>query len=527
MNRTGRATPSRSDGVSAAAILDASPSAIVAVDEAGHIVYVNDSAETVFGYARDEILGGPVERLLPERFRDQHVDHRREYITAPVARPMGIGLDLAARRKNGTLFPVEVSLAPVRLPEGLRVFATVVDVASRKSIKTQLLQAQKLESIGRLAGGIAHDLNNMLFAIRGYVDLLTEDLADPGNGDSDTAKWLGYVGSIGQAAERASDMTAQLLAFSRRQVVRPRVLEMNSAAENIESLVCPLIGPAISLSLRLDPEAGRIRADPGQLDQIIVNLVVNARDALPGGGQITIETANVEFDERSAFQHGEVAAGRFVQLIASDNGVGMDAETVENIFEPFYTTKALGKGTGLGLSTIYGIVHQAGGHISVYSEPGHGSTFKIYFPHVDSPAEKVVVIRPAAESGHGRVLVVEDEQVVQEITARILERAGYEVTVVADGSQGLSAALAEPGFDVVVTDVIMPSLSGIDLADELLARRPETGVVLLSGYTEGTLDLARVTARGAVFLSKPASATSLLHAVRTAAASRRQGERRA
>ena len=503
--------------------LEASPNVIVSVDERGTITYANPRTETVFGYSREELIGKPIERLLPDRLADHHRSHRDGFLGHPVSRPMGIGLDLSARRKDGSEFPVEISLAPVETSDGIQVFATVVDITARKAAESQLLQAQKLESLGRLAGGIAHDFNNMLFAIQGYAELLTEDLAPENLGRFDPAGPLRSVSAIRLAAERAAALTSQLLAFSRQQVVSPRILDLNAGVNSVEPMIRRLIGENINLVLKPDPDAGRVRTDPGQLDQILVNLVVNARDAMPDGGTITIETGNTVFDEPYALEHFDVEAGPYVLLAVSDSGVGMDRETREHVFEPFFTTKAPGKGTGLGLATIYGIVRQAGGHIWLYSEPGLGSSFKLYFPRIDDPVtHEPSIVYPPTAADAGTILVVEDEPAVRDMTTQHLERAGYRVTAVADGAQAIAmmAGRHEP-IDVLVTDVIMPNMSGIALTEQLMDRFPDMGVVLLSGYTAETLDLDRVTSRGATFVSKPVTSSQLLLAVRRAVAARR------
>jgi hypothetical protein len=510
---------SRTPGiVSAEAVLEASPNAVVAIDAQGRITYLNAQVEKTFGYERAELIGQPIELLLPDRVADRHVGHRAGFTANPVARPMGIGLDLAGRRKDGSEVPVEISLAPVQTDDGLQVFATVVDITARKAAESQLLQAQKLESIGRLAGGIAHDFNNMLFAIRGYTELLTEDLDPASAGRAEPERIRHNLGQIQLAAERATALTVQLLAFSRQQVVTYRVLDLNLAVNVIEPMLRPLIGETIRLNLRLDPTAGHIRADAGQLDQILVNLVVNARDAMPGGGTVTIETANVVFEEAYAIEHFEVVPGSYVMLAVSDTGMGMDRATREHVFEPFFTTKDVGKGTGLGLATIYGIVRQAGGHIWLYSEPGHGSTFKLYFPRVDAPVDQRTSLVPPVPVGDGVVLVVEDEPAVRDMTTQLLERAGYEVLAVANGAEALASTDMVQPIDVLVSDVIMPVMSGIELAEHLMKRYPQIGIVLLSGYTAETLDLERVTARGAIFVSKPLTSHDLLEAVRAAMA---------
>jgi signal transduction histidine kinase len=391
----------------------------------------------------------------------------------------------------------------------------------RRAAESQLLQGQKLESLGRLAGGIAHDFNNMLFAIRGYAELLTQDLAS-GDGEAlDPDRLLPSVNAISAAAERATVLTGQLLAFSRQQIVTPKVLDINAAIGTVEPMLTQLTGENMRLAMKLDPGVGNIRADAGQIGQIIVNLVVNARDAMPDGGTVTIETGNVAFEESDPLEQFDVKPGPFVLLAVSDTGAGMDRETRDHIFEPFYTTKDVGKGTGLGLATTYGIVHQAGGHIWVYSEPGHGSAFKLYFPRVDAAADEPRMRPVPTAVGVGRVLVVEDEPAVRDMTTQLLERAGFDVLAVADGVEALAIArLAQP-IEVLVTDVVMPHLSGIELAEQMMDRYPLLGVVLLSGYTAETLDIDRVTARGATFVPKPVTSSQLLETVVNAVASRR------
>ena len=519
----------RRSGPSAAqfAVLDASPNPIVAVDSSARISYVNSQVSASFGYAAEELLGQSIEVLLPLSVRERHVAHRDGFLRHPIARPMGIGLDLSGRRKDGTEFPVEVSLSAVESAGGLRVFATVVDITARKAAEAQLLQAQKLESIGRLAGGIAHDFNNMLFAIRGFAELLEEDLAPEHRATFDPAAALHSVQAISNAANRASILTGQLLAFSRQQVISPTVLDINAALRSVEPMIRRLVGENIRLSLDMDPATGHIRADSGQLGQIFINLVVNARDAMPTGGTVTIQTSNAVFDEPYALEKFNVKPGAYAMLAVSDTGQGMDRATREHIFEPFFTTKEPGKGTGLGLATIYGIVSQAGGHIWLYSEPGHGSTFKLYFPRVDLPLSEsgnLPGITPAV--GHGTVLVVEDEPAVREMTTLVLERAGYRVVSVSDGAEALAElASAMTPVDVLLTDVIMPNMSDIELAERVMRDRPGIAIVLASGYLAETLDLDRMIARGAVFAAKPASSTALLEAVQRALAERRDAGR--
>jgi two-component system, cell cycle sensor histidine kinase and response regulator CckA len=287
-----------------------------------------------------------------------------------------------------------------------------------------------------------------------------------------------------------------------------------------------LIGGNIPLVLKLDPDARHIRADAGQIGQIIVNLVVNARDAMPSGGTITIESANVAFEEPFAIDHRDVAPGHYVLLAVSDTGVGMDRQTREHVFEPFFTTKEVGKGTGLGVARTYGIVRQAGGHIWLYSEPGHGTIFKLYFPRVDGAVEAAPVPAPDPAPGNGTVLIVEDEPAVRDMTTRLLERAGFDVVGVADGLKAIARSEHAQPIDVLVTDVVMPNLGGIETAEQMMARYPDMGVVLLSGYTADSLDLERVVTRGATFVSKPVTSSTLVQAVVHAVAARRVAETR-
>jgi two-component system, cell cycle sensor histidine kinase and response regulator CckA len=390
----------------------------------------------------------------------------------------------------------------------------------------ELLQAQKLESIGRLAGGIAHDFNNMLFAIQGYAELLTQDLGSADPARLAPEELLISVNAISDAAKRAATLTAQLLAFSRRQIVTDEVLNLNEMVTAISPMVRQLIGTSTRLILKLDPATGHMRANAGQVDQIVVNLVINARDAMPDGGTVTVETGNTAFDDFHAPGHVDGTPGPYVFLAITDTGIGMDQTTREHIFEPFFTTKDVGNGTGLGLATAYGVVHQAGGRIFVYSEPGKGSVFKLYFPRVDAPVERRSAVRLAPVVGVGTVMIVEDDPAIRDMTAKLLKRAGYDVLAVANGSEAIASAQDAGPIDVLVTDVVMPAMSGIELAERMMDSYPLIGVVLLSGYIAETLHLERATARGATFVAKPVSSTQLLETVGRAVALRQAASNR-
>jgi len=435
-----------------------------------------------------------------------------------------MGLELAGLRKDGSELPVEISLASVELQDGRAVFASIVDISARKSLEGQLLQAQKMESLGRLAGGIAHDFNNMLFAIKGYADLLADDVSTNLPSELKRGDMLESLQAISATADRAAALVGQLLAFSRKQVVNPEVIDLRVAVSSLEPMLRPLIGEHVRLAVRPAPGTGQVRMDPSQFDQIVVNLVVNARDALPAGGVITIETGNVVFDAAYAVKRFEVVPGEYVMVSVSDNGTGMDPETQEHVFEPFFTTKEVGKGTGLGLATIYGVVRQAGGHVWLYSELGRGTTFKVYLPRVDGVAIHPAIAPLSASAGSGQtILVVDDEPTVRELSRKVLERAGYRIVASPDPLQALAAVQdrsVEP--DLILTDVVMPGMSGPDLARKIRDILPHVAVVLLSGYTSDRLDIADLIASGARFELKPLTPRDLARVVADALADRRE-----
>ena len=482
-----------------AALMESASQAIVAIDRTGKMVVANRRAEVIFGYSREELLGARIELLLPESKRGGHARDRDNYFAHPRIRPMGIGMDLLARRKDGTEFPVEVSLSYVETPEGVFAIALVSDISQRKQLEEQLLHAQKMEAVGRLAGGVAHDFNNMLTVIAGYNRMILDELSamDP---------LRGYAEEILKAADRAGALTNQLLAFSRRQIMRPRVINVNTVLGQTHKMLQRLIGEDVELAMILAAGVGNIRGDPGHVEQAIVNLAVNARDAMPLGGRLTIETANVVLDENYAKTHMGVIPGEFVMIAVSDTGHGMNTETRRRIFEPFFTTKEKGKGTGLGLATVYGMVKQTGGDIWVYSELGRGTTFKLYFPRVAEAVTETLEgdTDQTRRSGGETVLVVEDEKAVRDLTVRMLQQLGYAILTASSGVEALDVSRNHSGSIVLLpTDVVMPNMSGRQLADALMVERPDTKVLYLSGYTENTIVHHGVLDAGVDFLPKP------------------------
>ncbi len=615
------------------AILASHPSAVILVESTGKVAYANPHASELLGYPEDELRGMPVDLLVPETLRSVHHGNRESYLEAPRTRPMGLGRDLHARRKDGHLVPVEIGLSSflsageryvvavmaditarkqmeadlrsttadlqalieasplatvvldlegrvllwnpaaayifgwtaeevigkklphvpeAELPAMQEVLAGVArgnviggmhlrrkrkdghplqielfaapqrdhdgrvvglieqmaDVTARQHMEEALLQAQKMESIGRLAGGIAHDFNNMLTAVSGFAQLLLMDL------DEDSPQHASAE-AIRTAADQAAALTQQLLAFSRRQMLRPVVLDPDEVVASMEPMLRRLIGENIDLKFDLRAAPGRLRADPVQVEQIILNLVLNSRDAMPDGGHLAIETAEAAFDDSYVSEHFAVSPGRYVMIAVSDTGIGMDRETRAHIFEPFFTTKAAGKGTGLGLATTYGIVRQSGGHIWLYSEPGEGTTFKTYFPLIEEEIAARELAEPPASGGTETILLVEDEPGVRELARLLLERRGYELLVAADPLEALAIAERHDApIDLLVSDVIMPVLSGPELARRVRELRPGMRTLFLSGYTEEL-----VGAKGGLnemdgFLSKPFTPDALARKVR-------------
>jgi two-component system cell cycle sensor histidine kinase/response regulator CckA len=494
-------------------LFDDNPQAMWVFDEETlAFLAVNHAAARRYGYSRDE--------MLALTLRDIRSPDEQEALTRQVAELRREGGRQAFqsarawkhRMRTGEVIDVEIASAPIEFRGRPAWLVQSSDVTAKKRLEAQFLQSQKMESVGRLAGGVAHDFNNLLTVILGYAQLLAAKLP-PGSG------LLEHAGEICKAADRASGLTRRLLAFSRRQVLQPRVVELNAVVADLETMLRRLIGENIELVTALRSHAGRVLVDPGQIEQVVANLVVNARDAMPNGGRLTLETADVEVAASVAEGNPDARAGPHVTVKVVDTGVGMDAETRSHLFEPFFTTKEVGKGTGLGLSTVYGIVRQSGGHVEVQSEPGHGSIFTIYLPRVDAgpaaadPADDLP--REAAARGSETVLLLEDEAALRALIRMVLGNAGYTVLDAAGAAAALSLAGAHAGpIHLVITDVVMPGMSGPEIAERLALLRPEARILFMSGYAGAAMGHRGTVPAGAQLLEKPFNAQGLLHRVR-------------
>jgi PAS domain S-box-containing protein len=616
---------------------DSAVDGIITIDETGRIESFNPAAEEMFGYAAAEVIGGNVSLLMPSPFREEHDRYIEGYLETGRKKIIGIGREVVGRRRDGTVFPMDLAVAEmvfgdrrfflgsvrditerkameealrrerdfaeslvetaqtivlvldcdgrivrfnryleqisghlledvrgeswfeIFLPPGdqprvrgvfsralgdrstsgtinpivtkdgavrqiewhnttlsdpdgnvIGVLATGQDITERRELEEQFLQAQKMEAVGRLAGGVAHDFNTLLGSITGYSEMLLERL-----GEDDPLRRP--LEQIHRGAERGAGLTRQLLAFSRRQVLQPRVLDLNAAIRDMDGLLRQLIRPDVELRYELGAELGAVEVDPGQIEQVIMNLVVNAVDAVSQGGRITVATENAELDEAHGERDAVLVAGSYVVLAVSDDGCGMDEAVKSRIFEPFFTTKEPGKGTGLGLSTAYGIVRQSGGGISVESEPGRGSTFRVYLLRSAGTPEAAAAKPVAAGSrpGSETVLLVEDDEMFLGLLAEVLEGHGYKVLPASGPEEALAACNGDAGrVDLLISDMVMPGMTGAELAKQLLDKHPAMKVILMSGYTDEAVDDRGVLEVGGVFLQKPFSTKEFTHTVR-------------
>jgi PAS domain S-box-containing protein len=476
-------------------------------DLQGNYTSINKAGELITGYPRQEALA----LNLTNTVAPEHQDRAREMLRRKLAGEKVTAYEMEIIAKDGHRITVEANTKLVYhdgVPVGVQGIAR--DVTERKQLEEQLRQSQKMDAIGQLAGGVAHDFNNLLTAINGYSSLALQRI-------DDNHPLRGYLEEIKKAGDRAANLTRQLLAFGRKQILQPLPINLNDVVTDMNKMLRRLIGEDIQLTAKLDLALARIKADPGQIEQVLVNLVVNARDAMPQGGNLTIETATVELDHEYADRHVGVLPGQYVMLAVSDTGTGMDEATKARIFDPFFTTKEKGKGTGLGLSTVYGIVKQSGGSLWVYSEPGHGTTFKVYLPQLATAPQTTEAkpIEPAPAGGSETVLLVEDEDVVRGLAKKILEQSGYKVLAAARGEEAIRLGMECPEtIHLLLTDVVMPETSGKEVADRLRELLPGLRVVFMSGYTDEAIVHHGVLDSNVEFIQKPFTPNALVRKVR-------------
>jgi PAS domain S-box-containing protein len=496
-----------------ATTLECMAEGVIATDVEGRVTRMNPAAEALTGWREVEARGRPLDDLV--RFVNQQTGEPTSHAVQGVLREglrVGLANDTALVRRDGAQVPIASSGAPIRYADGeIRgVVMVLKNMKAEYELMSQLQQSQKIEAIGRLAGGVAHDFNNLLTVICGYAVMVLDDApAD--------APFREELTEIKNAGDRAAALTRQLLAFSRKQVLQPVVLDLNQVVQGMDAMLRRLIGEDIDLVTNLDPELGRTMFDPGQIEQIVMNLVVNARDAMPSGGKLTLETANAELDEEYVRTHPGARSGLHVVIAVTDTGTGMGAATMARIFEPFFTTKEHGKGTGLGLSTVYGIVRQSGGNIWVYSEPERGTTFKVYLPRTDAPAAaaRLAFEARARPPVAATVLVVEDDPAVRALIADVLRRGGYTVLATGDVGEAIELSRTHGGpIHALLTDVVLPGMGGRELAERIVAIRPTTKPVYMSGYTDNAIVHHGVLDPGTAFIEKPITADVLLAKLR-------------
>jgi len=498
------------------AILNSAIAAIITIDTAGRMQSVNPATERLFGYGRDEMLGQNVKMLMPEPYRGEHDTYMTSYLATGRKKIIGIGREVLALRKDGSVFPVDLAVSEFEA-DGRRYFAGIIsDLSERKRVEEALLEserklarAQKLEAIGQLTGGIAHDFNNLLTVIIGNIELLGLHVQEGPQHD--------LLREAQEAAELGAELTDRLLTFARRRRLEPRTVQLNELVLQTTSLLKRTIGEHISLSALLAPDLWPTRSDPGQIESAIVNLALNARDAMPKGGKLVVETLNVTIDPDDELATPELSPGDYVQLSVSDSGAGMAPEVASRAFEPFFTTKSRGHGTGLGLSMVYGFVKQSGGHATIYSEPGHGTTVKLYLPRADAPEHRPGAREAKTSQGTAgeRILMVEDDERVRRLTAKRLRHLGYEVIEAEDGKQAIALMEAGTRFDLVFSDLVMPGgVSGYEVCRRAREIDPKVRTLLTSGYSEEILreeDGAETMPR---VLRKPYRQTELDRALR-------------
>jgi PAS domain S-box-containing protein len=519
-------------------LLEAAPDAIVGVNPDGLIALVNTQAEALFGYERNQLIGRPVELLVPGAADNIHSPSPNPGFRDPRTRSAEAWIALAGRRSDATEFPAEVSLTSIETEEGLLVCAAIRDVSERVEaqherdrmeaqlerdrLERQLHQSQRLESLGQLAGGVAHDFNNLLAAILNYVSFVNEEITAeiairPPQEGARLVAVLDDVSQIGAAAERAARLTHQLLAFGRREIIKPETIDFNAIVGEVDGLLRTTIGEHVELITRCAADLDNVLADRGQMEQVLLNLAVNARDAMPTGGTLIIDTENFTVDDAYAARDPRLQAGPYVRLRVADTGTGMDRDVIERAFEPFFSTKPKEKGSGLGLATVYGIVNQAGGMVDLESDLGTGTTITILLPSVVAAAMQSDAPRTSTRRSHGgeTILVVEDEDLVLDVASRILTRHGYHVLAARGGAEALALVSEHRGtIHLLLTDVVMPGLTGKQVSERVMERLPRIRVLYMSGYPEAVITSQGVVPRGIHLVSKPFVAADLLDRVR-------------
>jgi PAS domain S-box-containing protein len=496
--------------------VDSAPSGLLLTDATGSIILVNREIERLFGYSREELLGQPVEMLVPERFRGKHTGFREGFIGRPQARPMGAGRDLYGLRKDGTEVPVEIGLTPVVTDEGMAVISTIVDISARKRAEAEqrrleeaLRHAQKMEAIGTLAGGIAHDFNNILGAIVGYAELAQQEVGDRPGPARDLTQLL-------ETAARGKELVQQILAFSRRQETTRRTMTLDTAVGEVHRLLKATAPPNIDLKLRVTPALPRVAANPTSVHQVVMNLATNAIQAMPEGGVLEIAVEPLFVTDHVARAHPGLPEGPYAVVSVRDSGVGMDDAVRTRAFEPFFTTKAPGVGTGLGLSIVHSVMRDHGGAVEVESAPGVGTTFRCFFPALAWEPAVEADRSPSPEPGAGEpILYVDDQDALAEVGVRRLVSLGYGAHKETDATRALEEFRRAPErFALVITDYSMPRMNGLMLAREIARLRPGTKIVLLTGFIE---DLPEEELRAAGIrkvLRKPVSIAELGKVVR-------------
>ncbi len=495
-----------------AEIVNIASAAIISTDRDQKIQLFNKGAEEIFGYAAEEILGKPLDMLLPERFRTAHHGHLMQFHGASEAsRLMNRRGKIVGRRKNGEEFPAEASISKVDAA-GDTVFTVILhDVTRRQQREAQLAHAQRLQAVGQLTGGVAHDFNNLLAIIIGNLELAEDALGEAPQPRESVSRAIA-------AADRGATLTSRLLAFSRHQPLEPKVIDINKLVLGMSELLRRTLGETIDIETVTAAGLWRCEVDPAQLENVLLNMAVNARDAMPKGGKLTIETANVRLDDDYAAAHAEVVAGQYVMLAVTDDGVGMSAETVEHAFEPFFTTKEVGQGTGLGLSMIYGLVKQSGGHVKIYSEPDRGATVKVYLPRSREPeylADAEPAVEPAAHRTLETILVVEDDPEVRFLAMKVLGSLGYVAVEATDAGSALAMLGRHPDVALLFTDVVLPGgANGAQLARQARERYPDLKVLYTSGYTDNAVVHRGVLDEDAEMIGKPFRKAALARKVR-------------